>query len=614
MCIRIGLVLTMFIYGFSVIAQKAPFTNTFDCFQNNGTTCDELLLQELKKLESTLAPDSLFKVTINGSLLFAKQGYFEPGLLLAKQAFEVSDMESIDQIKALARLSAIYLFQGSLDSSLKYVERALSTAKQLNDSMEIGRLYLNRGQVKKEMANYPKAMEDYMEAIQWFEGLGSIKLVARTKSEMASLFAVTNEVEKAIAYNKSAATLFKSLGQTHRFAYSALNMANDLIYTGRSDTAMLVLQELIPIFRASEDVYLEMNAEAQLGRAYFKLGDTEQAIKHFSMSNKMGEGHRFVAQLAYNHEFLSRVYTSIHQSNLALSHALKSYELHQQLGFNEELSNALHDLAIAFENTGQLDSAVKYYLRYFETSDSLFSIDKEHELDALKAKFQAEVQAEQIESGKVEIAFLEQKHQAQLVSNIALGLCLIMVLLIAIWVITRQRVRMKLQRKLNEEKRKTLQAELVAKAQAEELLLAELTAKKRTLTGQALAMAEKNEMLHSLKNQLNEIAESQKENSGLRQLVNKFERAESQQQDWDKFMHVFNEVHPTLLVNMKKSYATLTANDLRLIALMRMNFSNKEIASILHISDESLKKARYRLRKKLTLPSTHNIFDFVMKQ
>ena len=614
MCIRIGLVLTMFIYGFSVIAQKAPFTNTFDCFQNNGTTCDELLLQELKKLESTLAPDSLFKVTINGSLLFAKQGYFEPGLLLAKQAFEVSDMESIDQIKALARLSAIYLFQGSLDSSLKYVERALSTAKQLNDSMEIGRLYLNRGQVKKEMANYPKAMEDYMEAIQWFEGLGSIKLVARTKSEMASLFAVTNEVEKAIAYNKSAATLFKSLGQTHRFAYSALNMANDLIYTGRSDTAMLVLQELIPIFRASEDVYLEMNAEAQLGRAYFKLGDTEQAIKHFSISNKMGESHRFVAQLAYNHEFLSRVYTSIHQSNLALSHALKSYELHQQLGFNEELSNALHDLAIAFENTGQLDSAVKYYLRYFETSDSLFSIDKEHELDALKAKFQAEVQAEQIESGKVEIAFLEQKHQAQLVSNIALGLCLIMVLLIAIWVITRQRVRMKLQRKLNEEKRKTLQAELVAKAQAEELLLAELTAKKRTLTGQALAMAEKNEMLHSLKNQLNEIAESQKENSGLRQLVNKFERAESQQQDWDKFMHVFNEVHPTLLVNMKKSYATLTANDLRLIALMRMNFSNKEIASILHISDESLKKARYRLRKKLTLPSTHNIFDFVMKQ
>jgi DNA-binding CsgD family transcriptional regulator len=43
-----------------------------------------------------------------------------------------------------------------------------------------------------------------------------------------------------------------------------------------------------------------------------------------------------------------------------------------------------------------------------------------------------------------------------------------------------------------------------------------------------------------------------------------------------------------------------------------MNLSSKDIASILNISDEGVKKARYRLRKKLRLDTNENLESTIM--
>ena len=50
----------------------------------------------------------------------------------------------------------------------------------------------------------------------------------------------------------------------------------------------------------------------------------------------------------------------------------------------------------------------------------------------------------------------------------------------------------------------------------------------------------------------------------------------------------------------------------RLIALLKMNLSSKEIAQILHISTERVKKARQRLRKKLELDSTQDLQEYIL--
>ena len=56
----------------------------------------------------------------------------------------------------------------------------------------------------------------------------------------------------------------------------------------------------------------------------------------------------------------------------------------------------------------------------------------------------------------------------------------------------------------------------------------------------------------------------------------------------------------------------MTANDLRMIALIKMNLSAHEIASLLNISPEGVKKARYRLKRKMELTAEESLNDTIL--
>lgn len=52
---------------------------------------------------------------------------------------------------------------------------------------------------------------------------------------------------------------------------------------------------------------------------------------------------------------------------------------------------------------------------------------------------------------------------------------------------------------------------------------------------------------------------------------------------------------------LKACYPELTAYDLRLCTYLKANLSTKEIATLLNITPDSVKKAKHRLRKKLDM-------------
>lgn len=54
---------------------------------------------------------------------------------------------------------------------------------------------------------------------------------------------------------------------------------------------------------------------------------------------------------------------------------------------------------------------------------------------------------------------------------------------------------------------------------------------------------------------------------------------------------------------LKKQYPSLTAYDLRLCTYLKANLSTKEIAALLNITPDSVKKAKHRIRKKINLSS-----------
>ncbi len=83
--------------------------------------------------------------------------------------------------------------------------------------------------------------------------------------------------------------------------------------------------------------------------------------------------------------------------------------------------------------------------------------------------------------------------------------------------------------------------------------------------------------------------------------------------NWEQFRSYFEDVHKGFNSKVKKQYPEVSPNDLRLMALLKMNLSSKEIANILNISTEGVKKARYRLRKKLNLSTEDSLQELVIE-
>ncbi|MCC1485400.1 helix-turn-helix transcriptional regulator [Winogradskyella immobilis] len=77
--------------------------------------------------------------------------------------------------------------------------------------------------------------------------------------------------------------------------------------------------------------------------------------------------------------------------------------------------------------------------------------------------------------------------------------------------------------------------------------------------------------------------------------------------NWENFSRYFEEVHKKFNTKAQEQFPNITKNDLRLMALLKMNLSSKEIANILNISSDGIKKARQRLRKKMGLDSNQSL-------
>ena len=61
--------------------------------------------------------------------------------------------------------------------------------------------------------------------------------------------------------------------------------------------------------------------------------------------------------------------------------------------------------------------------------------------------------------------------------------------------------------------------------------------------------------------------------------------------------------------NLKIDHPSLTDIELKLAAMIVMQMSNKEIAISKNMTPETVRNAKYRLKKKLKLTSNEDLFD-----
>jgi response regulator RpfG family c-di-GMP phosphodiesterase/DNA-binding CsgD family transcriptional regulator len=134
----------------------------------------------------------------------------------------------------------------------------------------------------------------------------------------------------------------------------------------------------------------------------------------------------------------------------------------------------------------------------------------------------------------------------------------------------------------------------------------------KELTTSSLQLAQKKELLDSLKQQLDKVlGDFDRNKRDLQSLVSSINQQVGMDKYWENFLSVFERVHDDFFQVIKRRYPGLTTNEMRLCALLKLNFSSKDISNLMGISPHSVNVARYRLRKKLHLRNADKLEDLL---
>ena len=164
-----------------------------------------------------------------------------------------------------------------------------------------------------------------------------------------------------------------------------------------------------------------------------------------------------------------------------------------------------------------------------------------------------------------------------------------------------------------EEKIKKAKKQQESSQLEKEKFINDIDIKNRQLASFAMHVAQKNEVLLQIKEDIVKLIDEVNSNSRqkLNELINKIKANIQLERNWNDFKLHFENVHPGFFNRLTEQFPNLTPKDQKLCVYLRMNFSTKEIAQLLSITSGSAEISRIRLRKKLNLTKEINLVKFI---
>ena len=167
---------------------------------------------------------------------------------------------------------------------------------------------------------------------------------------------------------------------------------------------------------------------------------------------------------------------------------------------------------------------------------------------------------------------------------------------------------------LFEEMRKNFELETELLRKNKEQAELEILENKQALAKLTLRIIQNNELNDRLFDELNQIGTNcnEKGKKAINRIISNF-KTDSKNINWQEFDLLFEQVHRNFYENLNKRFHDLSLNERKLCVFYKLNLNSKEICSLTLQSENTLKKARARLRKKLNLSPNESLHQFLQQ-
>ena len=573
---------------------------------------------------------SFYKISVNLGMIYCHQNELTKGLAIARKSlnyydrlnaetderaraqfglsmllFESGDYKATDSLliqsehifkksnnqkgirDIYARQGYHFIIRKEYPIAKDYLTKALRLNEQIPDSDLPSTILMNLGIVERNLGNLPEAVELYFQVLN-METDDFLK--AKCLSNISGLYQKLEEWDTALEYAEKSLILKERIGgEASSIAYSLFAIGvihKKMLNYGQ---AMSYFERCLSIRKKIEGNHSRIDETlVSIGNLHVALGAIEKAMELYdealelSKSNNNWSG---VCNALYN-----KGYTlyKVEDYQAALAPLADCYELALEKENLHYLEISCAVLSNCNNELGNTEIAEFYETQYYTIRDSVFDIPKVKKIGSIEQQYKNDIKKDSLTNTLVSY---EKKAENDRRNLYLYSIGALTFLFIGVVVYLKYRG----QSKKNKE---TISAE-----------------NSNNISNKLDHYFE--EILHRFEQNgysaKNEEHENNGEASEISNMATFLVKNLSTENEWKSFEHYFTKVHKDFFKHLKTSYPNISTNELNLCALLKLNIPNKEIAQIMGISYNSVRKAQHRLAKKLIIPSNQVLRDFIIK-
>lgn len=554
-----------------------------------------------------------FQKKSNDSLALS---HLHEGMNAAKQA------KSLElQANAYKRIGSIYRRQGSYSLALQNYQQALQIQQNRQSQEGVAIIHNNIANVYSGMGNHVLGLDYMLKSLKYWSNNPDRQKLGMVYNNIGLIHMGQKNFSRALTYFFKSLEIMQALKNHRRIASTSNNLGITFKELKDYYKAQFYYQKALKIYQKLDNAYGIARVYHNLGVSYQITKQYEKALKCLNKSLAIRQQLNTRYGIASTLIEMGEVFRYLKQNSRADSFLTKGRNIARQIGQLDKVKAATAGLARLYNDQGKYQKAYEAQVLFTQLSDSLLNIESIRGIVLLDANYKFQQQKDSLRQVQNREKVVLQSHQinnrwwiAFLVVSVVASLLVILALIsrqknrrkqvaqaIELQQVKEQLLKEQLYTKKVEEK--ILQEQLQEDKEAQQQLQLNLESKDFELTKQTLYLLQKRQLLDKIVDELKEIAklDSPSVKDRLKDLVKAVRKEMSTREEWQNFTQTFEMAHPGFFNRLQLRFPELTDNDLKLAALLRLGFDTKELAAILNITPDSVRKARTRLRKKLAL-------------
>lgn len=459
-----------------------------------------------------------------------------------------------------------------------------------------------QSQIHLLRGEYPESYRGYCETDEYYRRIGDTLRLASTCVNMGVIMQELEDWRRALDYFKAADSLFILSGTDSYYVKNRLNFANALYRRGERKKAVEMLDTLLRTPECLADTSFRINVLLSHG-SYAEECDRD---------GKAAEAYR-LARLANDRKLIAKSAVALAIERLQRDSAAEALPLlRQALGYveasddSELLLPALGNTARALFATGHIDSAYRTLSQFSAARDSLGA-------DRRLAEVRLMENRAAIGQYQTRLAYLHERATWQLRLTVLVVITVICIAAFVCYAFRTRRDRERLLNQLHEAENKELNIRLAHERLRSEQYRREVDLRNRELADRVMAINSCNRVLEELRQHIDQEQQQGHLPAEIgTRLQQSIRRHQTHPDEENAFFRIhFEAIYPGFLERLRKVHPDLSEHELRFCAYLRMGMENKTIAHIRSVQPDSIKKLRFRIRKKMAVDPACSLEDFL---